>query len=259
MDVEPDRRLRVPAALAPWVDDVRLSTAPAGGPPTIRVPDAATRLVFRHDTDGRPELLVLGPQTRASYLATTAPGQQCISLRLRPGRSAALLDVPPADLIDRTAPLDAYWGSAAPALAARIAGDPGDIVAGLAEALLARLPGAVRLARSELTVSAVRGMADGDRLTVVARRVGVSERQLRNLFQAEVGVSPKHFARIDRLRRALDVAGQRGWAEVARDAGYYDQAHLSADFVSMMGVPPGAFLAGRLPSPGRCGAPAGSR
>jgi AraC-like DNA-binding protein len=75
---------------------------------------------------------------------------------------------------------------------------------------------------------------------------------LRNLFAGEVGLSPKRFARIDRVRGVLASAGRRQWAQLANDTGYYDQAHMIAEFRAMMGVPPGAFVAGRLPAVHPC-------
>jgi AraC-like DNA-binding protein len=39
-----------------------------------------------------------------------------------------------------------------------------------------------------------------------------------------------------------------GWSHLAEATGYYDQSHLTAEFRAMMGVPPTAFFAGRLPS-----------
>ncbi|MFE9787550.1 hypothetical protein ACFYO7_19405 [Nocardia salmonicida] len=44
-------------------------------------------------------------------------------------------------------------------------------------------------------------------LAELTARLAVSERQLRNLFTAGIGLSPKQFARIQRLHRVLAVAG----------------------------------------------------
>jgi transcriptional regulator GlxA family with amidase domain len=75
--------------------------------------------------------------------------------------------------------------------------------------------------------------------------MGVSERHLRRLFRETVGVSPKTFARMSRFQRALQAArsdGRAGWASIAAAAGYYDQAHLIADFRVLAGVTPQALL-----------------
>jgi AraC-like DNA-binding protein len=248
-------QLPVPDRLRRWVTGADVSAASPDTRPLVRLPDPATRLVLRRATGQPADLLLVGPQTRASYLAPDPDpdaGPVCVSLRLRPGRSTALLGTSPRDLVDRIVPLADYWGEQAPRLAARLTGEPTAVLAALADTLLDRAAGSAP-AGGELTVAAARALADGDRLTVAARRVGVSERHLRNLFHTEVGVSPKHFARLDRLRRVLAAAGSgRGWAELAHAAGYYDQAHLSAEFVALLGVPPGAFAAGRLPEPRRC-------
>ncbi|MGO1054359.1 helix-turn-helix domain-containing protein [Crossiella sp. CA198] len=94
--------------------------------------------------------------------------------------------------------------------------------------------------------------AGGVRAT--ALRLHVSERHLRNVFSDAVGLSPNRFARIDRVRAALSAAdtGLR-WASIASAAGFYDRAHLTAEFRALMGVSPGAFRAGRLPAAGQCG------
>ncbi len=86
-----------------------------------------------------------------------------------------------------------------------------------------------------------------------ARRLHVSERQLRTLFADGTGLSPKHFARIDRVRNVLAVGCGRRWADVAAATGYYDQSHMTAAFRHLVGVPPAAFVAGRRPVARRCG------
>ncbi len=58
-----------------------------------------------------------------------------------------------------------------------------------------------------------------------------------------VGVTPKlFFARIVRFQGAFERWGEdpRGWARVAADCGYYDQAHLLRDFRQFAGDPPGS-------------------
>jgi AraC-like DNA-binding protein len=77
----------------------------------------------------------------------------------------------------------------------------------------------------------------------VARRVGWSRQHLRRAFAAHVGIGPKHFDRVARLQRTVALLqGQprRGLADVAASAGYFDQAHMSADFRALVGATPQA-------------------
>jgi transcriptional regulator GlxA family with amidase domain len=79
----------------------------------------------------------------------------------------------------------------------------------------------------------------------VAVELGVSERHLRRVFREYVGVGPKTFARLIRFHRALGAARagrHAGWAGIAAAAGYYDQAHLIAEFRAIAGVTPQALL-----------------
>ena len=86
----------------------------------------------------------------------------------------------------------------------------------------------------------------------VARELSVSERPLRNLFAEGVGLSPKHYARIDRVRAVLAHATELASAELAAVTGYYDQSHMTSDFRTLMGVPPRSYFTGRLPAPRSC-------
>ena len=222
----------------------------------VQEPEVATVLAFRTTAERRSDLVVVGPRTRGSY----NPGKPlpvCIRVRLRPGRARELFGVPVRELADRAVPLTDLWGRAARDLTSRLVDAGADT--GLA---VARLTAALRSVSSVdgllvdglLVASAMRQMElPGARLSEVADRLGVSERHLRNLFAREVGLSPKHFARIKRVRTVLALAGSRPWAEVASRAGFFDQAHMIGDFRSMMGVSPGAFLAGRLPAVTPCG------
>ena len=84
------------------------------------------------------------------------------------------------------------------------------------------------------------------RVETVASELGVSTRHLRRAFIESVGVPPKEFARGVRLQRAIRASARsKDWSSIARDAGYYDQAHLIGDFRELTGLTPTAFVARR--------------
>lgn len=237
-----------------WVEESSETAADGEGEVHVREPDPATMLAFRTTLEGRSDLMVLGPRTRASYLAPKELSR-CVTVRLRPGRARAALGVPVTELVDRIVPLRELWGPTADRLAEELAAAPGGEADLLETALLDRLSAA---APSDLSQAALLHAA-ADRLPFsrvpdVARDLGISERHLRALFTSGVGVPPKRFARLDRVRGVLARATTGGWAALAADAGYYDQSHLTAEFRSVMGVSPAAFVAGELPAAVTCSA-----
>ena len=83
--------------------------------------------------------------------------------------------------------------------------------------------------------------ASGGRIRTrdLAARVGWSERHLRARFTAEYGVGPKHASRIARFERARRLADAgRPLAEIAVEAGFADQPHLTREFRSLAGSTP---------------------
>ncbi len=80
--------------------------------------------------------------------------------------------------------------------------------------------------------------------------LGLGRRQLERHCQAVLGVAPKQYQRLVRFHQALSVAvtaGAARMAEVALDAGFYDQSHLARDARRMAGVPMGALLSAARP------------
>lgn len=70
---------------------------------------------------------------------------------------------------------------------------------------------------------------------------GLSERQLRRRFVAEVGLTPKVFSRLRRVRRACADLLQNaplGIAAISCEHGYSDQAHLSREMRTVFGMSP---------------------
>lgn len=82
----------------------------------------------------------------------------------------------------------------------------------------------------------------------LARQIGCSERLLERRFAAELGVSPKRFARLARFERAVAglSAGQAA-TEVATAGGFVDQAHLIHEVRAFSGLAPTALLRAQLP------------
>jgi AraC-like DNA-binding protein len=228
--------LVVPDELRPWVAGI--DVAAASGVDAVDVPDHATTLVVR-TTPGAPrEVIVMGPRTRAAYHVAD-PGPSCVRVRLRAGRAQALLRQPVRNLADR---------------AVRVGALPGLDVDGLLEDPVGALAAvfAERRVEDDLVAEAADLLAE-EGVAATARRLHVSERRLRALFTDGVGLSPKHFARIDRVRTVLATTSGQRWADVAAAAGYYDQSHMTSEFRHLMGVPPAAFAAGRRPAARRCG------
>lgn len=251
--------MAVPGTLRRWVSDITvLAALPAGQrPPLVHVPDAATSLIIRAAPGQRSGLTVAGPRTRASYY----PGKDfplCLKIRLCPGTARLLLGIPASQLLDQVISLCELKDTSGPPPPAptETAADPQLILRHLEQALLTRVTAhtTADLARSELARAAASELSGRpgrapQPVRSVARELCVSERHLRNLFCDCIGLPPKHFQRIARVRRVL-AHGQDStsrWAHLAITAGYYDQSHMTAEFRTMMGVSPAAFFAGHLP------------
>ncbi|MEV5837921.1 helix-turn-helix domain-containing protein [Nocardia sp. NPDC052112] len=242
-----------PESLRPWITELgRYPTVTDASLPYAHVPHAGTTIVLR--AADRPDALVLGPRTRASYSKADKPAG-CARLRLAPGTTRQLLGVAAVDLADRVVRLADLPGVAAE-LAHELATLPTEEVLPFLEAVLPQRISEDTTQRfhRELLRDAVAAISAKPTVHELATDLAVSERQLRNLFTSGIGVSPKHFARIGRVRRILVEASDMAvsLADVAAVHGYYDQSHMSADFKALMGVPPAKFFQGQLPAPTPC-------
>lgn len=238
-------------ALRAWVADATWVRSGAGVP-LVHLPDAATALVYRRTGPRDAGLRVVGPRGRASY----HPGKElpmCVRIRLRPGAARSAFGVPVSELRDRAVPLTDLWGARAARLEQRLSelDDSESVLRAMEGALLGGLTNDVD-SRDAVLRQAIASLSGGEQVAALARRLSVSERRLRDLFTDRVGLPPKRFARIQRIRAVVVRAGSAGWAGLASDAGYYDQSHLAADFQELIGVSPAAFVAGRLPAGTPC-------
>jgi AraC-like DNA-binding protein len=219
---------------------------PAPGPGMI-LPDGCLDLLW----DGR-RLFVAGPDTTARHFQRPAtdptdpsdpadpngPAEHYVALRFSGGLGPALLGIPADALTDHSVNLEDLW-PAAPVrrLSEQVADHP---VGALTGWLLER----ARRARADPLGTRVAAMAAaGTPVATMADRTGLSARQLQRRCLPLFGYSPRHLARVLRLQRAVHAGrAGRSLAEVAAEAGYCDQAHLSREVRALAGVTPRAVL-----------------
>jgi len=79
----------------------------------------------------------------------------------------------------------------------------------------------------------------------VTEKTGLSARRFIDLFEKEVGLTPKLYCRVQRFQTVLRLIQKTrdiDWTEVALSCGYYDQSHFNHDFRAFSGINPTAYL-----------------
>jgi AraC-like DNA-binding protein len=111
-----------------------------------------------------------------------------------------------------------------------------------ATALRQRAPEMTAALEGALSAS---GPDRGTSVASLAATVGVVPRTLQRHFRNRTGLAPKRYAAVQRFSGALrQVALGRGsLAQIASEAGYSDQAHLTTDLGQHTGMSPGRFRA----------------
>ena len=202
------------------------------------VPDACVDLIWSGEG-----LSIAGPDTKARVLAL-APGTRFVGVRLRPGVAGAVLRMPASELCDCTAEAADVLGYevAAPLLEALVAeADPHTLLLRAMHARGVREP-------DPLVGAAVAALGrPRARVSVVAAELGVSARQLQRVVSSAAGYGPKLLARILRFQR-LQALAPAPLLELALEAGYADQAHMTAEVTLLSGLSPVRFLKDRSPT-----------
>jgi AraC-like DNA-binding protein len=174
------------------------------------------------------------------------PGDRYWGVRFWPDAGAQVLGVSARSLAGRVGDAREILGEEADALWRALAacGDTTDATSALDTALGPRVAAAGAL--DPVVRAAVVGLvASRGAVSVadLATAVGLSPRQLQRRFGEAVGLSPKRFARLRRLRSAIGellVPEPRTWTAVAADLGYADQSHLVREFLQLGGLTPAA-------------------
>ncbi len=243
------RELPPPPVLASFVECfwIRNAAGPQDSASPYRVfPDGCLDIIFTPD-----EAFVVGTMTSA-LVVPPGPHTAMLGVRFKPGMATAFLQVPAVELTDDRAPLDAIWSDRT-----GVADYVGSVVGSesavsrLAEVLVGRLPRTAGVP-ADLRAAVESIMAAAGRVDVaqLAASLGVSRQHLARRFATYVGVSPKTFSRVMRLKAVLRAVGpgRLNWAALAAELGYYDQSHLVTEFRSLTGLTPTRWAGSKSPS-----------
>ncbi|WP_207434879.1 helix-turn-helix domain-containing protein [Sabulibacter ruber] len=134
------------------------------------------------------------------------------------------------------------WGNEANRLTDQLLtlNEPALMARRLQEFLLAKLIPAKSLEEmARFSVEALFRERGGVPIHVLAQKTGYSQRHLHRIFHEMVGISPKSFARIVRIKHLLSVAPplQKPHLQMFHEA-FFDQAHCIKEFKAFTGYTP---------------------
>lgn len=220
------------------------------------LPDGRTDLLFdlgdRLTRDGQlyrePRAYVVGPMVEP-LVVTMRGAVDIFGVRFLPAAAALLARTPAAELRARTLPAGdlGAWARIIEEQLAE-APHPRSRVAIIEPLLLDRLDGVAPDAAVARASELIERNGGALAIPEVARRVGLSERQLGRRFDVEVGLTPKFASRVARFRRvaaAIERGVGAGISRIALAAGYYDQPHFNREFRAFSGLTPTEFIAER--------------
>jgi AraC-like DNA-binding protein len=191
---------------------------------------------------------IIGPRLRALRVPVRS-GQSMRGIRLWPDTAVPVLGVDPYAIRDLTRPAAELLGYGALTLARAVAcaADDAAVDAVWQDWL------APRIATAPLPDPAVRLVvrllidSDGTHdLKQAAELAELSSRGLERRFTAAVGLSPKQFARLRRVRAAIDriMSGERSVSRLVEHACLPSRASFTREFRSVAGIEPTALMLG---------------
>lgn len=185
---------------------------------------------------------------RSSFVIDAQQHASVVGVHFRAGGAFPFLGVATKDLADTHVDLQTLWGNAAVELRDRLceAREPADRFRLLEDALKAHLfrPMDHHYAVPFALDAFMRGGSDSS-IRDVSKQVGLSQRRFIQVFEREVGLTPKLFCRLRRFQRAFSELGHAktpDWGSLVVDCGYFDQSHFIKDFRDFSGLPPTEYL-----------------
>ncbi len=225
-----------------------------GNVDAMRLPEVEAQLVFAIEegnlfpegqplADGRRACLFLQP-AHLQFFPIPGSIREAVGVALKPAGLRLILSQGAGNLIDDPLiPLEQLWGAEARMLLEAMMAEATPrarltLLEGHLQARLRPLPLPSPIVRHAFQLAqAAHGEISTERL---AEACGCTSRTLRSLTVAEAGMSPKHLARIFRIRRALELLSEAGvpLTDTALSSAFSDHAHMSREFRELLGEPP---------------------
>lgn len=242
--------------LAPYVKSYWILGIGAGTPVTERIlPTGCVQLTFHRAVplisgtrrEIQPQAFVCGQSISYSEVTTTG-ALDMISVVFRPCAAKLFLNIPLTEFYGRHVAARQIGDPALAGLSDLICetGDDSRCIALIEHFLTGRLRGTTNyhLPRIAATVQTI-GCYPATPVAKLAQAACLSTKQYNRLFAAHVGITPKEFARIVRMQKALHIL-QKGttgnFAQLAGECGFYDQSHMTREFKAFSGYTPAQYL-----------------
>lgn len=192
----------------------------------------------------QPGTLLVGQLTR--FMQARPTGRiDLLAVRFRPAGAGCFL-APPLDGFTNTAlsgaDVDPFWGRCREALGNAV---PSERLGLLENRLRACFNPAASETTIDRVVLAMKQSSGNCRIDELATFVGVSPSALQRSFRRRVGIGPKILARVFRIQAALDLKQRHPEipvGQLAHRCGYFDHAHFTRDFSSVVGQTPTEFF-----------------
>ena len=188
-----------------------------------------------------PPAFITGSHS-SSYVSDITADEPVMAIHFRPGGAFPFFGIPLGDLEDAYVGLEQVWGCDGRELHERLIETPSAATrfSVLEEFLLSRPWFVVH--RHPGVAAAMAAIEDNPSVRMAAVRglVGMSTKRLIASFRAEVGLSPKSYARVRRFQAALRLlsTGTASGGRIAADVGYFDQSHFVREFRSFTAMTP---------------------
>jgi AraC-like DNA-binding protein len=199
-----------------------------------------------------PGCVVSGPRSEF-FVIDTESEASTIGVHFKPGGAFPFFRFPPAELSNQSVGLDCLWGAASARLRERLlqTATPQQKFRVMESCLLDELRKPLQR-HPAVSFALYQFLRRPQALSVshVVEQVGFSQRRFIEIFDNEVGLTPKLFSRVSRFQKVIRTAHAQGdvnWTQLALDCGYYDQAHFIHDFQSFAGITPSQYLERRTP------------
>jgi AraC-like DNA-binding protein len=211
------------------------------------VPDGCVSLLYNANSQRHSAFLIFtGPRAREHRVDIRAGDHYC-GIRFWPDSGGLILGVSALELFERSEP----FANLAPNLSGPVeeqllncqqAHDAISIFCRFVAQRRDQCPVVDPIVRRCL--QAIQATDGNCSISEIADQLEIGPRQLQRRFRTRVGITPKEYCRIRRIRHALSNVVQpkpKGWSIVAAESGFADQSHLTREAIDLTGISPSRF------------------